>query len=492
MTTSMRAEIVAPAVRVPASDEPARSLTQRVPFRGPPSPRGIEYAQLSGKLPAWLRGDLIRVAPWFDATPNWLASHWFDAAGIAFGFELNDEAHVKLRWSALDSAHRAAAVSGKIPMALFGTPNERSPLARLCGPIPRMTDNTNVNVVRIGEELIAMTETAHQLRLDPDTLVVRGPVRYEDRLTTHHALAHPQLHDEIVTGVVTKFGPRAEVTVYRHPSVSRRRKALACWKTAEWPYLHAFGLTEVTALIIDHPLRMRPWRLLWSNRGIGEHLRWQPGTPTRLIALDLVTGAVRVHETDPLFCLHTVHAFETREAIVFDLLAYEDASVLTQLDLQSLTSGKSVENPQLLRLSIDRVTGAVARHVLCDERFEVAQADWEYVRAHTREEQIVYGTEFWKDGKTMGNRILRVELAGGATRSFCQADHLIGEPVFVGTPDRSVEGDGVLLVVGSSERGSTLYVLDATTLAVRAHAAFSTSLPLGFHGSFTPRGALAG
>jgi carotenoid cleavage dioxygenase-like enzyme len=43
----------------------------------------------------------------------------------------------------------------------------------------------------------------------------------------------------------------------------------------------------------------------------------------------------------------------------------------------------------------------------------------------------------------------------------------------------------VLLTVGSSERGCALFVLDATTLDVLAHAAFHTPLPLGFHGSFS-------
>jgi carotenoid cleavage dioxygenase-like enzyme len=42
----------------------------------------------------------------------------------------------------------------------------------------------------------------------------------------------------------------------------------------------------------------------------------------------------------------------------------------------------------------------------------------------------------------------------------------------------------VLLTVGSSVCGSALYVLDATTLGVLAHADFETPLPLGFHGSF--------
>ncbi|HEX4352589.1 MAG TPA: carotenoid oxygenase family protein, partial [Polyangiales bacterium] len=56
--------------------------------------------------------------------------------------------------------------------------------------------------------------------------------------------------------------------------------------------------------------------------------------------------------------------------------------------------------------------------------------------------------------------------------------------LFVGAPNREREGDGVLLSVGSAERGSTLVVLDATTLEPISQIQFETKLPLGFHGSF--------
>jgi carotenoid cleavage dioxygenase-like enzyme len=80
----------------------------------------------------------------------------------------------------------------------------------------------------------------------------------------------------------------------------------------------------------------------------------------------------------------------------------------------------------------------------------------------------------------------RVALEQGATLRFGEADFVFGEPLFVGQPGREREGQRVLLSVGSSERGSALFVLDAETLAVLAHAEFEAPLPLGFHGSFMP------
>ena len=42
-----------------------------------------------------------------------------------------------------------------------------------------MTDNTNVNVVQMGDELYAMTETDTMHRIDPETLETVGAVRID-------------------------------------------------------------------------------------------------------------------------------------------------------------------------------------------------------------------------------------------------------------------------------------------------------------------------
>ena len=39
-----------------------------------------------------------------------------------------------------------------------------------------MTDNANVNLVRIGERYIAMTETPLPIEFDPETLATKGPM----------------------------------------------------------------------------------------------------------------------------------------------------------------------------------------------------------------------------------------------------------------------------------------------------------------------------
>lgn len=486
ITTTLRAPVAMPVSTREAQRvlrTAAEKLAARPPFRSPQSPRGRESARLFGKIPEWLRGDLVRLAPSFGATPNWAAAHWFDALGIAFGIELGADAEqLSLRWAVFECELAAAADSGKVTLAQFASPNQRNNLTRLFQPIPHMTDNANVNVVRMGDDLVAMTETPHQLLLDRESLRVRGRVRYDDELGGRSMLAHPIISGDTVTNLGFTFGPINEVALYQHRSTSLTRKVLGKWRTSELPYIHSFGLTERSSIIIDHPLRVRAHRLLWSNRGVIESFRWQPEKGTRLVVMDLHDGRMHEHETDTLFCFHTVHAFETAEATVLDLIAYPDASLIAGLALPTFAEGFPGAESFLTRLSIDRRSGNVTRQRLNDTSFELPQVDWDYVGSG--EQQFVFGAALHNRDGVAKSDVVRVDLRQGVKQHFSESDYVFCEPIFVGAPKRTREADGVLLTIGSGERGSALYVLDATTLDVLAHAEFNTPLPLGFHGNF--------
>jgi beta,beta-carotene 9',10'-dioxygenase len=480
-TTTFRTTVETPAAAGPRALADANQLALRVPFRGPGSARGSERARLHGRLPPWLRGELVRVAPSFGATPSWAASHWFDALGVVFGFELGGDA-VELRWATLGGRVAAAAERGKVPFSSFGSPNQRGLWTRLLQPVPRATDNTNVNVVRMGDEWVALTETETQWALDRKTLQVRERVQYHDGLGRPAMLAHPIASGDTITNLAVRFGRQAEVILFDYQSRSRARQVRGRWRSPELPYLHSFGLTERHAIIVDHPLRVRPAQLLWSNRGFIDHFRWNPAQPARLVLIDLQDGSSHAHETEPLFCFHTVHAFETPSETVLDLIAYPDAEIVGALKLDRMRERFPGTRGALVRLAVDRKSGRVSRRTLSDATFDFPQVDWEHV-GHAPE-QIVFGAALEPDGARERSRIVRVELESGAARSFSDGDYVFGEPLFVGAPGRTREAEGVLLAVGSSERGAGLFVLDATTLDVLARAEVSTHLPLGFHGNF--------
>jgi beta,beta-carotene 9',10'-dioxygenase len=53
------------------------------------------------------------------------------------------------------------------------------------------TDNTNVNITKIDNNFIAMTETPIPIKYDPKTLDTIGVLRYDDKLLVNLTTAHP-------------------------------------------------------------------------------------------------------------------------------------------------------------------------------------------------------------------------------------------------------------------------------------------------------------
>jgi beta,beta-carotene 9',10'-dioxygenase len=467
---------------VPAT--PAAALAERAPFRRPADEHGSARARITGVLPSWLHGTLIRTAPTLAPTSSWSATHWFDGIGLLYALRLG-AGGVSLRWALLDCAMVRAAKGGAVRLAHFGTRNQRGLWRTLFGPIPETTDNANVNVIAMGDDVVALTETPHQLVVDPETLAVRARVVYRDALgTAALMLAHPIVVDGTLVNLATGTGPTATISLYAHPAASRERRVLARWKTTKLPYLHSFGLTERAGIVVAHPFTTRPTRLLWSNRGFIEHFAWHPEQGTKLVVMDRTTGAAREHETEAFFTFHTVHAFETDDATVLDLLAYDDASIVSALSTASMVARAPDLRPSLLRFSIDRRSGRVKRERLADQGFEFPQVDWK--RAGTGPERAVFGAALSEEGGRMVSEVVRIDLVRGDARKLREAGWVFGEPVFVASPDGRAEGDGVLLSVGSSAERAALLVLDAATLDVLARADLDVPLPLGFHGSFLP------
>jgi carotenoid cleavage dioxygenase-like enzyme len=354
-------------------------------------------------------------------------------------------------------------------------------------PIPVATDNPNVNILRMGGDIVALTESPWQSILDGGDLRPVSRVAYDDPLgESAFMLAHPIVEGTTVTNLAFRLGRNAKVSLYTHAALDRSRQVRGTWTTPELPYLHSFGLTDRTAIIAAHPFTARPASLLWSNAGFIDHFRWRPERGSRFVLVDRESGAIREAETGAFFTFHVVQAFESGGSdggnITIDLLAYDDPSIIERLATSALVRELPSLNAHLTRFTIHKKTLRVERRRLCDLPFEFPHLDFKLARG--RSAATVYGASFVYEGGRLKNQVVAIDTGSGKTQRFSDEAWTFGEPVFVGRPSRTREGDGVLLVLGQGERSSQIFVLDATTLDPLATARFDVAFPLGFHGSF--------
>jgi carotenoid cleavage dioxygenase-like enzyme len=469
---------------------PTRSIEALYPFR-----RSLEFqtgipATIRGTIPEWLRGEVIRTCPAVFETQGWRAQHWFDGLGMMYAFRIGDSG-VDFRSRLLDSETARDAWRGKSNHGSFGTSMSRSFLQRIFEPVPRISDNTNVNVVKMGQELVAMTEGDRQLVINDETLAAVRPVAYvNDTLSGALMTAHPHFDFERgkVVNVATGFGANGVISIYEHAPTARQRQIVGSWRAKRVPYVHTFGLTPQHAILVAHPFAVTPVKMLWSSKGYIDHFDWQPQEGTRLVVIDRSSGETREHLTDAFFIFHTVNAFERAEATVLDLLAYPNADIVAALRTDRMAAELPDLRPSLLRLVMRPGVERATVEKLGDVGFEFPSTN--YKRVSGRPYRFAYGAaDGYQTGSAWSSAIVKVDTETGASQSFGDRSDIFGEPLFVARPQGDSEDDGVLLSVGSAKDSETsvLAVIDAKTMESVASAQVPSAIPLGFHGSFVRR-----
>lgn len=467
----------------------SRDLGQVAPFRGAHASDLTLEAQLEGELPAWLAGDLTRTCPAIFRAGSWEAGHWFDGLGMLYQFRLASGS-VSYRQRLMASRYAAEVQAGRARSASFATRAQRGLFERIVSPAPEITDNVNVNIVALGSERVALTESPNQWAVHPDTLELTHPVAYTDALGKLAMIAHPHFDfaRNRVVSLATSFGRKSQILLYEHAPEERHRHVIARIDVQRMPYVHAFGLTPRHAIVIGHPFDVSPLSLLASNKGYIDHFTWRPEQGTQLWIVDRQTGQTRLHRAPPGFVFHVVNAFESASATHIDVALYPDASIVERLRTDALLArGLGDVAPQLVRWSLTPGTESAQTEVLLERGFEFPIIN--YKRMSGQRHQVAYGARLEQADRSSHDEakstIVRLDHSGN-TRSFEESGFLFGEPVFVAEPGAAREDAGVLLSVGSHAREarSALIVLDAATLEVRARAALPVPIPLGFHGSF--------
>jgi carotenoid cleavage dioxygenase-like enzyme len=461
----------------------------RAPFRWTRRSETTLPTHVEGELPSWLCGDLVRTAPAVFELGEWRAEHLFDGLGLVYGFSFAADG-VRFKQRALACQFAQDVTRERPRLTSFATPTRRTLLQRLLRPIPSITDNANVNIVPWQGGWLAMTEAPNQHVIDGDTLASRGLYRHDDELPKKLGMsAHPHFDFErrALVNVGFTYGPKNELWVFRQHEQSHRRELEGKLALERPPYVHAFGLTPRHVVLIDHPYRLNPLRLLFTNRPFIEPFAWQPERGTRLLRLDRQSGRWTEYQTDPLFCFHTVNTYEDGEDTVLDLLAHDDPSVVRALGREALGRGLPSLAPRFVRARMRPGKRHVELEALTPQGFEFPIIP--YRARNGRAYQAVWGARLHAQGSGgPASEVVRVDVERGQTARFAESGMSYGEPVFVPRPGAERD-DGVLLSVGSHahEDRAVLAVLRADTLEPLAHVHVGLSIPLGFHGTFAAR-----
>ena len=445
-----------------------------------------------GAIPEWLSGTLVRVTPAMLDVGGRPLRHWFDGLAMLNAFSLSG-GRVSYGSRFLDTDARQGAQEGRIDFKGFAQDPCRSLFKRAVALVEKPhNDNANVNLMRLGERYMAMTEVPMPVEFEPGTLETLGVAGWKDRLGGHVTTAHPH-HDrdrDEAVNYVTHFGPRSQYRVYALPAGSRSRRKLASVPVRRPGYMHSFGMSERYVVLAEFPFVVNPPSIALSGKPFIHNYRWEPERGTRFIVVDRHSGELRgTYEGDPFFSFHHVNAFERDGELVVDIAAYEDSSIVQALEVERLRDpAHRPPGGSLRRCRIDLDRGTVTYEQLSDALAELPRID--YGRVNARDYGYVYGLGPKGPESDWLDRLVKIDVRNGESASWDEDACYPGEPVFVRAPGARAEDDGVLLsvVLDTTADRSFLLVLDAGSFEELGRAEAPQRIPLGFHGQFFGEG----
>jgi carotenoid cleavage dioxygenase-like enzyme len=442
---------------------------------------------VQGVFPRWLNGTLIRNGPGQFEVGSTPIRHWFDGLAMLHSFHIVDGSVNYSNRFLRTNAYYKDRASGTIHYVGFAQDPCRALFRKVMSIFfaAEPGNNALINVARYGDRFVAMTESPLTVTFDPRTLRTLGVLDYHDNVTAFTATAHPHYDPRRRAGInlLTNYGQRTAYQIYSITDTQRRK--LGEFVRDDISYIHSFALTPRYAIVAEFSLRLKsPLALLASGKPFIQNFRYLPHEDARFTVLDLESGQVVADvRADAFFCFHHVNAYEDADAVVVDVVAYDDASLIDMLYIDHLRRAADVKLGQLRRYRLPLGGGRAAPQPLSDAPLELPRINY---RFNGQPYRCAYGTASRPDAPEFMNALVKVDVVSGSCRYWHEDWLFPGEPVFVAAPDAVAEDDGVILTVALDARTGTsaLVVLDAASFTETGRAVLPQHVPFGFHGHF--------
>ena len=410
---------------------PARLQRARTRRRGRPAARD------GRACPPWLTGALVRVTPALLEVGGRRMAHWFDGLAMLnrFGFA---DGSVSYASRFLESRAYAGRQGGASGATAASPPTRAAPSSSASSQIfsPDMTDNPNVNLARIGERYIAMTETPMPVEFDAETLDTVGTSttrQAEGHVTTRAPASRPRARR--ARELRPRFSRVSEYVLYGLPAGRPKRRGDRA-HAGQGAGLHA-RVRHERALPDPRrvPARVNPLKLAFSGAALHRELHVGARTSRRAsMVFDRATGELRgTDETDAFFCFHHVNAFERRRRLVLDLCAYADARSSTR-STSTRTRPRGASRPPSCGATASTWRRRVALRA-ARRRAARAAAD----RLRPRATRGDYRYAYFTGGRRPDwiDRLVKVDVRDGARSEWHEDGCYPGEPVFVARARRT-------------------------------------------------------
>ncbi|XP_041988122.1 carotenoid isomerooxygenase-like [Aricia agestis] len=474
--------------------------------------------ELTGTIPAWLNGTLLRNGSGANQIGPDRFGHVFDGAALLHRFLIRD-GQVTYNCRFLNSqTYRRNKSAQRIVISEFGTKAVPDPchtifdrFSSYFNPFTRISDNAAISVYPFGDQMYALTETPSACihRIDTETLETLEHKDISPSVLVHHT-AHPHIMPNgdiynvgfyflkgMLKHIVVKFPYSKDEDMFSSAHIVGTMKPRWILNPA---YMHSFGITENYFVIIEQPMSLsllNSVMMYLNNDPYSTLINTFPDEDTHIVLVHRGTGVEKRYRTDPLFYMHVINCYEADGKVVVDLCSYKDAKLINAMFTEAVeTMQHNSEYADWVRsrpvrleveLAAPELNSAVYR-TIADVGCELPRINYE--RCNGKPYKYFYAVATDVDDEYTGS-LIKVNVDTGEVTRWFEKKSYPSEPIFVASPDAKEEDDGVILsavLKGKDKNCIQLLVLDAGSMEELARVDFTTPSQATrcFHGWFLP------
>ena len=447
------------------------------------SERDVAALEVTGQIPAGLRGSFIRNGP-NPAFPPIARYHMFDGDGMLHSLRFgDDQVSYRNRWVRSRGLMAEVGLGRAVYPGLGDVMSFPDPA--LVGDAGPVKNPANTHIVRHAGKYLALWEGGlpTEVTAGLDTI---GEHNFDGKLRGGMT-AHPRLDPR--TGEMFFFAYSVFEPVIRYYVVDASGCLVhkAKLEVAAPVMMHDFIITDRYAVFLDSPIVFDV-----ANIGKGPMVQWRPEIGTRIGVIPRMGSAadIRWFEIDPGHVQHFWNGWEDGDRIEFSGTRFEHPNF--GIDGTAQPDERTVDDtpPYPSRFWVDLASNTAGWEQTDDlggdfcrinDNVNGVRSRWNYMSS-------AVGTD-----RRLGDfdTIVKYDAVSGAREMWESgpSGH-IGECVFAPNPAGHDEGDGWLLnAVYDSETDRTdVCVLDAGDVAAgpiaRVHLPYR--MPFGFHANWFP------
>ncbi len=460
----------------------------------------IQLKLVTGEVPTELKGVFYRNGLGQLERDGYWVHHPFDGDGMITAMTFKDKKVFLTNRFVRTNAWEEEEEAGKfIYRGVFGTQKKGGAIANFLDL--RLKNIANTNVVKLGDQLLALWEASTPYALNPESLETYGISLLNGVLKPNEAFsAHPRFDPghhgapRMVTfGVNT--GPTSKIKLMEFASQGADAGKLLSSKQISikgFAFLHDFAITPNWAVFMQNAIDFNPIPFLLGRKGAAQCLSSTSKRKAKFLLIPRDCGSFSEHEPKEFeapdgFVFHHLNAHENDNNIILESIFYNSfPSINPNEDFRKVDFKKYPEGI-LKRCELNILEGSFNITNLSDQCCEFPMVNPNFQGLNARYSWMA--STIQKNGNAPLQAIKKMDFVNNQ-ELYWQASsrEFVSEPLMVPRQSSLAEDQGWILILiwNGARNASDLIILNSNDLSLQAKLELPIGIPHGLHGSWAP------